>query len=88
MLVDSINKNHANKLRNARPAQALLRLNRAFEMEKELDGPPPPEEKKKERLNREIPLLEAFGEWCRRKCENLHSGRNGQSQWPRCNEIH
>ncbi len=47
MLVDSINKNHANKLRKARPAQALLRLNRAFEMEKELDGPPPGGEEKR-----------------------------------------
>ena len=46
----------------SKPAEAVLRLNKLFEMEKELDGLPP-EQKKKERLNRERPLLEAFWSW-------------------------
>ena len=46
----------------SKPAEAVLRLNKLFEMEKELDGLPP-EQKKKERLNREKPLLEAFWSW-------------------------
>ena len=46
----------------SKPAEAVLRLNKLFEMEKELDGLPP-EQKKKERLNREKPLLEAFWPW-------------------------
>ena len=46
----------------SKPAEAVLRLNKLFEIEKELDGLPP-EQKKKERLNREKPLLEAFWSW-------------------------
>ncbi len=46
----------------SKPSEAVLRLNKLFEMEKELDGLPP-EQKKKERLNREKPLLEAFWSW-------------------------
>ena len=46
----------------SKPAEAVLRLNKLFEMEKELDGLPP-EQKKKERLTREKPLLEAFWSW-------------------------
>ena len=46
----------------SKPAQALLRLNKLFEIEKELESLPP-EQKKKERINREKPLLEAFWSW-------------------------
>ena len=46
----------------SKPAEAVIRLNKLFEIEKELDGLPP-EQKKKERLDREKPLLEAFWSW-------------------------
>ena len=46
----------------SKPAEAVLRLNKLFEIEKELEGLPP-EQKKKERINREKPLLEAFWSW-------------------------
>ena len=46
----------------SKPAEAVVRLNKLFEIEKELDGLPP-EQKKKERMNRERPLLEAFWSW-------------------------
>ena len=46
----------------SKPAEAVVRLNELFEIEKELDGLPP-EQKKKERMNRERPLLEAFWSW-------------------------
>ena len=46
----------------SKPVQALLWLNKLFEMEKELDGLSA-EQKKKERLDREKPLLEAFWSW-------------------------
>lgn len=46
----------------SKPAEAVLRLNKLFEIEKELDSLPP-EQKKKERLTREKPLLEAFWSW-------------------------
>ena len=46
----------------SKPAEAILRLNKLFEIEKELDGFPP-EQKRKERINREKPLLEAFWSW-------------------------
>lgn len=46
----------------SKPAEAVVRLNKLFEIEQELDGLPP-EQKKKERLTREKPLLEAFWSW-------------------------
>lgn len=46
----------------SKPAQALLRLNKLFEMEKELDGLAP-EQKKKEQLNLEKLFLKAFWSW-------------------------
>ncbi len=46
----------------SKPAEAVLQLNKLFEIEKELDTLPP-EQKKKERLTREKPLLEAFWSW-------------------------
>ncbi len=46
----------------SKPAEAVLRLNKLFEIEKELEGLPP-EQKKKERINREKPLPEAFWSW-------------------------
>ncbi|RAZ95191.1 IS66 family transposase, partial [Klebsiella oxytoca] len=46
----------------SKPAEAVLRLNKLFEIEKELESLPP-EQKKKERINREKPLLEAFWSW-------------------------
>ena len=50
----------------SKPAEAVIRLNKLFEIEKELDGLPP-EQKKKERLDREKPLLEAFLAWAENK---------------------
>ena len=47
---------------SSKPAEAVVRLNKLFEVEKELDGLSP-EQKKKERLGREKPLLGAFGSW-------------------------
>ena len=46
----------------SKPAEAVLQLNKLFEIEKELDTLPP-EQKKKERLTREKTLLEAFWPW-------------------------
>ena len=46
----------------SKPVEAVVRLNKLFEIEKELDGLDP-EQKKKERINRERPLLEAFWSW-------------------------
>ena len=46
----------------SKPAEAVVRLNKLFEIEKELEGLDP-EQKKKERINREKPLLEAFWSW-------------------------
>ena len=46
----------------SKPAEAVLQLNKLFEIEKELDALPP-EQRKKERLTREKPLLEAFWSW-------------------------
>lgn len=59
--VDALPKDiHGQKA--SKPAQAILRLNKLFEIEKELGGLSP-EEKKKERLNLEKPLLKAFWSW-------------------------
>ncbi len=46
----------------SKPAEAVVRLNKLFEIEKELEGLDP-EQKKKERIDREKPLLEAFWSW-------------------------
>ena len=46
----------------SKPAEAMLRLNRLFNLESELEALPP-DQKKKERLIREKPLLEAFWSW-------------------------
>ena len=46
----------------SKPAEAVVRLNKLFELEKELDGLAP-EQKKKERLGREKSLLDAFWSW-------------------------
>ena len=46
----------------AKPAAAIHRLNKLFEIESELDGLTP-EQKKKERLNRERQYLEDFWSW-------------------------
>jgi len=43
-------------------ALTVVRLNKLFEIEKELEGLDP-EQKKKERIDREKPLLEAFWSW-------------------------
>ncbi len=44
----------------SKPAEAILRLNKLFDIEAELEDLSP-EQKKKECLIREKPLLEAFG---------------------------
>ncbi len=49
----------------SKPAEAILRLNKLFEIEKELECLPP-EQKKKERIGLEKPLLEAFWSWAER----------------------
>ena len=46
----------------SKPAEAILRLNKLFDIEAELEELSP-EQKKKERLIREGPLLEAFWAW-------------------------
>ena len=45
-----------------RPAEAILRLNKIFDIESELAGLSP-ENRKEERIRREKPLLEAFWSW-------------------------
>lgn len=46
----------------SKPAEAILRLNRLFDIETELEDLPP-DQRKKERILREKPLLEDFWSW-------------------------
>ena len=65
VFVDALPKD-AHTPEASKPAQAILRLNRLFDIEAELEGLSP-DQKKKGRLIREKPLLEAFWSWAEKK---------------------